>query len=120
MEYPEGRYAAPILMKPQNFKWMGIKDGSGEKAHRKLLGIFSERAVVIEQYKVEKGGRLRIGGEGTQFIAVLKGKGEVDGEVVERESMVRLQDGKKASLSTNDGIEILHYVLPLLEEYTSL
>lgn len=116
LEYPPGRYKAQIMMKPENFAWMPV-EGTKGGVYRKMLGVFSERPTVAEMLKIEAGARLRIKPENAiQLFFVLKGAGQVNGVDWEEQSALRLHRGEEASLSSSAGIEVLHFVLPMLSE----
>ena len=114
LEYPKPRYTRPILMKPENFTWKeDCSVGSTESAYRKHLGTFTERAVLAEMIKVEKGGRLELKPiNGVQLVFVYKGEGELGGEKLVKESALRLEPGQQATISSMSNMEALHLVLP--------
>lgn len=120
LEYPPGRYNAPILMKPQNFAWKPVLSVSeGFKAYKKLLGIFSERGTVAEMIKIEEGGRFRAApDDAIQLFFVVNGRGNADGKSWETESAMRLQPGKRAMLEAAVTSEIIHFVFPMLSSVT--
>ena len=85
--------------------------------YKKTLGVFSERETKAEIWKIEKDGKLEIQeSDAIQLFFVLAGAGEASEEHLERESAMRLQPGKNATLTTSSEIEILRFVLPLLSE----
>jgi len=116
LEYPQARYTRPILMKPENFNWTEISSVGGTgAAYRKHLGTFTERAVLAEMLKVEKGAQLELRSvDGVQLIFVYKGEGEVNGKSLVEESAFRLEPGQGVTLSSTSGLEGLHLVLPSL------
>ncbi|KAE8448049.1 hypothetical protein EG329_009814 [Mollisiaceae sp. DMI_Dod_QoI] len=113
--YPAPRFAAPVLMKVQNFGW--VRDAGQEGVSKKLLGVFTERETTAEMWKVDVGGKWEAKAQrnALQLLFVTKGNGEVDGEALERESAVRLVPGEQAVFSSSEEMEILRLVIPEVE-----
>ncbi|KAK0517511.1 hypothetical protein JMJ35_000666 [Cladonia borealis] len=115
--YPKKRYQTPILMTPANFAWKLVEDGASEGTYKKLLVVFSERGTVIAQMKIESGGIWRVKAKNAvQFIVVLKGSGQANGEICAAETAIRLQRHRETNISAIETMETLHYVLPLLDK----
>ncbi|KAE9364174.1 hypothetical protein N431DRAFT_519400 [Stipitochalara longipes BDJ] len=114
--YPQPRYTKPILMKPENFAWKNVANGGGVgAAYKKHLGTFTERAVLAQMLKVERGGQLKIEAvDGFQLVFVFEGEGEVDGKKLVKESAFRLMGGQEATLSSDSSLKALHLVVPAL------
>lgn len=114
--YPEARYNAPVIMTPEAFAWK--RYGNEQAAYRKTLGVFSEREVRAEMLKVEDDGALELGGKDEiHLLFVLKGQGEVNGQKLQLETAVHLKPGTEADFyCTGETLEMLHFVLPLLDQ----
>ncbi|RAL02597.1 uncharacterized protein BO80DRAFT_500868 [Aspergillus ibericus CBS 121593] len=111
--YPVPRYGGPVVVKPEGFRWVKVKEGEG--AWRKCLGVFSERETRVEMVKLDEGGRVQVEArDAIQLFFVLKGEGVVGGESVRQESAVRLQPGVGAEFASETGLEVLRFVLPML------
>jgi len=116
--YPPGQYNAPVIVKPENFRWKRIAGaGYGGEVYRKNLGIFSDQETRVEMLKIEDGGVYGIAPEdATQLFFVLQGKGQANGEDWETESALRLLPGQGTTLTSESSIEMLRIVVPTLHE----
>ncbi|KAI9657018.1 MAG: hypothetical protein M1821_003184 [Bathelium mastoideum] len=121
MVFPEGRYHEPICMNPESFRWrpVGAQQG-GQNAWKKLLGVFSERETRVEMLKIEGKGSLTVGGgDAIELVYVLKGVGSVGGEELLQESTIKLNQAAKCEISSSSGVELLHFVMPMLSDATA-
>lgn len=113
LEYPQGRYDRIIKMQPDAYAWTKVKGCVG--VWRKTLGVFSERETRAEVIKIENG-TWEIGAEdATQLFYALKGEGMANGSNIVAEWGGRIQAGNTADISTGTEIEMLRFVLPMLE-----
>lgn len=111
--YPAPRYHDPVFMLPENFMYKVYR--GGEKAFRKLLGVFSERETRVEMLKIEKGGKLVVGSEDAiHLLYVLDGSGNVGKEMLTVESTIKLNAGASCEVVSTEGMEMLHFALPML------
>ncbi|KAL9097342.1 MAG: hypothetical protein Q9165_000769 [Trypethelium subeluteriae] len=111
--YPEGRYHEPVLMSPENFGWRKV--GGRQNVWRKLLGVFSERETRVEMLKSDGEGNLTIGGaQAIELAFVLQGSGYVGQEHLQEHSTIKLSPETKCEIASKQGIELLHFVMPLL------
>lgn len=109
LEYPPGRYERPVVMSPANFHWKKV----GEDVYKKLLGVFSEKEVVVQMWKIDRNASLDIGGDDAIHLAyILEGEGEVGNEMLIKESVVRLRAGQTCTISSTKPLQMLHFVMP--------
>ncbi|KAJ5137075.1 hypothetical protein N7448_005629 [Penicillium atrosanguineum] len=114
LEYPAARYHSVIVSKPDNYSWVP-SDGSGN-AFARTLGIFTERQTKADMIKIGAQGKIGIDEQNAiQLLFVLKGQGRANGTSLEIESAVRLMPDTGVSLSSEYGMELLRFVLPILE-----
>ena len=58
VRYVKPRYPEPIPMDPEQYAWIAVPGAEG--VARKLLGVFTERALRLELVRLDAGARLRI------------------------------------------------------------
>jgi hypothetical protein len=113
LEYPAPRYGDIIIAKPMNYTWAPVNGESG--AYRKLLGMFTECQTLAEMIKLDARRKFEVKArDSIQLFFVLKGEGEADGQAIKTESAVRLCPGAGLSLASSTGLELIHFVLPML------
>ncbi|KAF2229942.1 hypothetical protein EV356DRAFT_561776 [Viridothelium virens] len=111
--YPEGRYHEPVLMSPENFGWR--KTEGAQRMERKLLGVFSERETRAEMLRIDgKGDLTIIGAHAIELAFVLRGSGYVGEEHLQEHSTIKLSPGARCLIASEQGIEVLHFVMPML------
>ncbi|KAJ5660337.1 hypothetical protein N7507_006788 [Penicillium longicatenatum] len=111
--YPAARYHSVIVSKPDNYSWVPLSTTSN--AFTRTLGIFTERQTKADMIKIGAQGKIEIHGENAiQLLFVLKGQGKANEALLEIESAVRLSPGTGALLSSEHGMELLRFVLPML------
>jgi hypothetical protein len=115
MEYPKGRYDAPVFMDSANFQWAAVKGAKG--VSEKLFGVFTERRTGARILKLEAGASYPV--EGRSIFLVLSGTGEIDGQPLRRRTSVFLDQGEKATLRAAETTELLQYELPDLSDMAS-
>ena len=121
LAYPKPKYARPVLMRAGNFEWEVVKGNGEGVVERKFLGSFTERATTVEMLRVSGNGMFEVkAANAIQFLFVYEGSGVVDGEKLEVESAVRLSPGEGATLCSSSSMEVLHLIVPMLEEWTRL
>lgn len=114
--YPGPRYHDPILMDPVHFAYRPYTEGD-DHAFRKVLGVFSEREVRVEMLKISaQGGKLSVGGgdRAIHILVVLDGRCRVGDEDLTVESTIKLPAGTSCEAVSTEGVEMLHFVTPLL------
>ncbi len=108
--YPKPRYAAPILMNPENFNWVLVPDLPG--ISEKLVGVFTERETGARFIKIETGACFTAKGNRDIYF-VLSGTGTLgDDEPYCYASSVFLDRGETISLTAKEETELLHFSLP--------
>lgn len=106
------RYAAPILMHPENFDWVPVEGAKG--VWDKLLGVFTERRAEAGFIKLDPGAKYRARG-GRDIHVVLAGIGSVGGNDYRRFSTVYLEGrDEHAEFTAKETTELLHFRLPNL------
>ncbi|KAJ5661549.1 uncharacterized protein N7477_009165 [Penicillium maclennaniae] len=114
LEYPAPRYHSVIVSKPENYSWVPLSESNN--AFARTLGIFTERETKADMIKIGARGKVQIDGTNAiQLIFVLKGQGTVEGDSLEVESAVRLSPETGIWLSSETGMELLRFVLPVLQ-----
>lgn len=86
------------------------------KAYHKLIGVLSERAVVIYQFKLDPSGHMYIvPQDALQLPIVRKGRGGVNATVaVDRESVIPLAPGKDLKCARRRGMSSRTTIVPEL------
>jgi hypothetical protein len=113
LEYPAARYHSVIVSKAENYSWMPT--GGQSNSFTRTLGIFTERQTKVDMIKIGAPGKIEIDEKNAiQLLFVLKGQGKANGTSLKVESAVRLLPGTRVLLSSEDGMELLRFVLPIL------
>jgi hypothetical protein len=114
LEYPAARYHSVIVSKPDNFSW--VPSGGPSNVFTRTLGVFTERQTKADMIKIGAQGKIEIGEQNAiQLLFVLKGQGKANGALLEIESAVRLSPETGVLLSSESGMELLRFVLPILQ-----
>jgi hypothetical protein len=105
IEFPQGRYKAPIVMRSAAFAWDDVAGAPGVR--RRALGTFSEGAMSVEFYELGPTAAVSLG-ESTarRFAFACRGEGECDGERYCRETAVRLEPGERATFEASLATEL--------------
>lgn len=123
--YPEPRYnPSPIVIDPAVMKWKPCRgdDGCHGTVYGKTLGIFSERNLTAQMFRIERGGKVEVRDEDKIHLwFVLKGQGttkcDLEGveEDLEVESTIYSRPGRSYAIEcTGEALELLHYIMPLV------
>lgn len=122
--YPLPRFDNPIIVKPQNFGWKPYASSSvDEGVFYKNLGTFTERETRVQVLRIDAGKTWRLDAQNSiQLLYVLRGQGSVttqsekdSSETVQVESAIRLKpESEGILLHATSGMEILHFILPML------
>jgi hypothetical protein len=113
--YPEPRYKAPIVMKPENFAWSAVEDAPG--VCRRTLGVFGERGVGVDFYAVTPGTTFDMPrSDARRLIYVGGGMGRVAGDSYSRQTAVRLEPGESVLFEAQDDTELFVITLPMIGE----
>jgi hypothetical protein len=113
VKMPEPRYADPILIYPQNYRWREI----APRVSQKLLGVFNERNTCASMLKIERGGThdFDAGGQ-THIVFVIDGAMSIDnGEVCQKHDGVQIEPGERPHLAAMADTTLLVYGLPVFQ-----
>jgi hypothetical protein len=116
MTYPKPRYSGPILMDPENYQWVPVKDMMGVSA--KLIGVFTERHSEIAFIRIEPGSVYEASGRAL-YLGV-SGRGTVAHETLRRLTTIHLDSGEDISIRGRETVELLRLGLPELDARASL
>jgi hypothetical protein len=115
LSYPKPRYRAPIVVRPNGFAWRGLEGMPG--VHRKHLGTFPERELVLELIGIESGhGYLLPASPSRRLIFVREGEGRCGPEPFRAHSAARLEPGERGELSAFTSTELLVIGVGLVAE----
>ena len=123
LEYPAPRYHSVIVAKPENYAWVPCKgSGSGTRnMSTRTLGVFTERQTRADMIKLEMGGELELlEDDALQLLFVVRGQGKAGEKVIEMESAVHLLPGTRVLLSSDSQMEIIRFVLPILQKTSTV
>lgn len=114
LEYPAARYHSVIVSKPDNYSW--VPSGGQSNVFERTIGVFTERQTKADMIKIGAQGKIEIDEKNAiQLLFVLKGQGKANRTSLEVESAVRLLPGTGVLLSSENGMELLRFVLPILQ-----
>jgi hypothetical protein len=109
VRYPKPRYAGPVVIQPENFRW-SPRDGGGMVKH---LGSFTEDDVSFSLVRCTPDERVQLGREDRSLILfVMDGGVEFDGREYAKYSAFELLPGEVCSLRAADGADIYEITLP--------
>jgi hypothetical protein len=101
--YPEPRYKAPIVMRPDAFAWKG----AGPGVRRRVLGLFPERGLEVGFLALESGASSPLGPPGARrFVFVRSGEGRCEGQRCGAQTAVRLEPGEAARFEASAPTEL--------------
>jgi hypothetical protein len=87
--YPEPRYKAPVVMRPEAFAWR--PDPAGPGVQRKAIGMFPDRGLSLELFAISPGAAwTSVPSPGLRLIFVREGRGVCEGAAYAASSAVRL------------------------------
>jgi hypothetical protein len=109
MEYPQSAHQEPVFMHPDDFAWSPEPGAPG--VQRKLLGVFSERALRMSVLGVSAGGSATIAPNSICFV--LAGSGSAQGKAWQQHATLRTGDAADAVNATT-AAEILEIHIPHL------
>jgi hypothetical protein len=115
LEYPKPRYAGPIIIEPDSFRWTPADDAPG--VERKHLGAFTERGTWAELVHLRSGALWMVANNNArQLLFVLSGTGTVGNARLTAHSAVRVDPGEHVAIRCEDPIEALVFGLPPISE----
>jgi hypothetical protein len=101
--YPEPRYKAPIVMRPEAFAWRDVADG----VRRRALGVFPERGLELGFLALEPGAAWSFEPKyARRFVFVREGKGSCDGEACSSLTAIRIEPGEGARFEAGSASEL--------------
>jgi hypothetical protein len=114
LEYPKARYRSHITCEPASFDWQATRTLGVET---KTLGVFTERGVRMEQFRLAQGARLTIAAEpAIRLIFIMDGAGTCAGQAIGRHTLADIGAHESAELRADTTTEIFVMVLPLLAQ----
>jgi len=122
MEFPEGRYDRPILIKPQHFRWVPNRQLRG--VEHKHLGTFGERRSGLGLMRIEAGARIPAHVQEEAEILYLSegsiayaGRTWIGGKTATEGTYIYIPpDGDVKEIATVTGAEFWVISLPMLAE----
>ncbi len=114
ISYPEMRYDAPVLIRPQGFQWTPLEGQAGAAA--KKLGRFTERSVEIDEVRIEAGAGYDIPVRGgIRLGVVLDCTGAIDGQGIRPLTAFEIGAGEAAAVTADTALEIFLLGLPIFD-----
>jgi hypothetical protein len=111
LEYPRPRYAGPVIIDPNSFRWTPGPDASGME--RKHLGAFTEREIWAELVRLRAGARWRLATpDARKVVFVLSGRGRADRQQLSAHSAIQAEPGEHIDLESDDTTDLLIFGLP--------
>lgn len=118
LEYPRPRYADPIIMDPQSFRW--ISDPEQPGLQRKHLGTFTERGTWAEIALLKSGARWSVQPRNTRLLGVaLSGTGQCNDQPLSRFSALQIDPGEPTTITSDARLELLIFGLPPIKANAS-
>jgi quercetin dioxygenase-like cupin family protein len=107
--YPEKRWEAPVMMRPQDVAWTQEKPGVA----RKTIGTFGKRGTEFALLRLEAGAKLDLASRGGARIGfVLSGQGNIDAEELRPHSAFGLKAGEGAGLQARTPLQLMLADMP--------
>jgi hypothetical protein len=115
LEYPEPRYAGPIIIDPHAFRWRPDHEAPG--VERKLLGSFTERGTWAGMARLGSSTRWTVApGDARQLLFVLSGAGSIGSKRLTPHCAVQVDPGERVDIACDSTIEFLIFGLPPVTE----
>ena len=114
LDYVSPAYKAPIVMRPEALQW---ERASEPGVAVRNVGLFPHRGLAIASWKLDPGARHHVHATpAIRFLFVTEGAGSIGGQELRRWSAVRLQPGEGAEIASESGLELMEWVIGLVEE----
>lgn len=114
LKYPRPRYKHVVIADPASFHWLPVRGARG--VYHKFLGAFSERAVSIEVFKIERAAAWSSSDSvARRLLVVLSGSGTVAGEPLSYLTAVQSDPGESLEISAATETELFVVGLPKVE-----
>jgi hypothetical protein len=107
--YPEKRWEAPVMMRPQDVEW--TQDAQG--VSRKTLGTFGTRGTEFALLRLDAGMQLDLASRGGARIGfILSGEGDIDSADLRPHSAFGLKAGEGAVLLARTPLQLMLADMP--------
>jgi hypothetical protein len=111
LKFPKPRYRQAIIMDPDKYRWVPVPGAAG--AERKLLGVFTERALGLWMLRLDAGAGYDLtGGAGGCLLFVRDGTGRWDAGPWRAQSTVHLSTGERIRMQADSATECYGIDLP--------
>jgi hypothetical protein len=119
LTYPEPRYDAPVLMRPQHFAWRDEPSQPGVAT--KLLGIFCERRLELSMLRLAAGAQASMPPRaGTRLGFVLRGEGSAAERALRPLTAFSLDADQSLVFTAASELEMLLVGLPIFAAASGL
>lgn len=110
IDYPEPRYANPVIINPDSYKWIE----KGPLVSEKLLGVFNERGTYAKMLRLEpKGKYVRPAGNQAEIYFIKEGACTVDQEgVCEKWDSFRIEPNESTTITAMATTTFLIFGMP--------
>ena len=116
LSYPQPRYKAPVIMRPDGFRWREI--GGAPGVRRRFLGTFPERGVSLDFVAVDAGSSYAAEpSPARRLIFVRDGQGQCEAAPFFAHSAIRLEPGESASFTASTATELFVMTVPMIGLY---
>jgi hypothetical protein len=106
VEYAKPRYDQPILIRPENFAWVGDGEGSAYK----LLGDFNERRMRLGFLGLAAGARRVLDSHSLYFVVA--GAGRAGDASWRKHTTIHVAAGERVEIRADADAELFHIGLP--------
>jgi len=113
INYPDPRFADPLLMRPSAYAWRDDKTHPGLR--RRNLGRFTERDLQLQFIALAPGASIELGETGAMVLAfVTEGEGALAQGEWKQHTAIRLDDAERLTLRASAPAQILLITAPKL------
>ena len=113
IQYPEPRYKAPIVMRPEAFAWRAEPGAPGVR--RRAVGRFPERSLALDLIALEAGAGFDVArSDERRLIFVRSGEGRCGEASYSPHTAIRLEPGEAAYLTAATQSELFCIAYPLV------
>ncbi len=114
LKYPRPRYREAVIADPASFHWLPVRGARG--VYRKFLGAFSERAVSIEVFRIERAATWSSTDPvARRLLVVLSGSGRAAGRPLSYLTAMEADPGESLEISAGHETELFVVGLPKIE-----
>lgn len=115
VQYADPAYTTPIVMRPDGFQWRPM--AGQPDVEQKLLGLFSERGLLLGQVRMAQGARFAMApSPARRLILVSQGKGQCGDEPYDALTAIHVPPGEAAQITAESETEMLLIELALLAD----